>query len=356
LTDIGGNFSTKKVWNLFSNGPTSSRGSGFGWYYTGPEHACDPFSLMNDALNAVAFSSESTLAQKGTKAVAQSLPTNPVVGGATFLGELKAGLPKLIGKELFKTGGKDLRKYGSEYLNVEFGWKPMVSDLMKFGKSVIESDKTIQQLHRDSGKNIHRKFTFPDEVTTSEYQLAHKVSWTPAGSLYAYCYKNPGGINATVNVNTVTRTWFSGCFTYHMDLGSSDTAKISQFAAKMRKLYGLEITPEVVWQLAPWSWAVDWEGSIGDGLHNISRFANDGLVMRYGYIMQEKSCDITYTLPGGGRLDDSPNADLIMRASAVSKIRRRATPFGFGFDMNALTGRQSAILGALGISRGPRHL
>jgi hypothetical protein len=103
---------------------------------------------------------------------------------------------------------------------------------------------------------------------------------------------------------------------------------------------------------------VDWEGNIGDVLHNVSRFAMDGLVMRYGYIMQQKEAVRTYTLVGGGIRDESgqyPYRTLSMTLGATSKVRRAATPFGFGFDMTALTGRQSAIIGALGISKAPKR-
>lgn len=356
-TDLGGDFTTTKVTRLDVSDLGSYRGSGFGYEYRGQEFAISPWSAISDALASVVPSSDQTLMGLGTKAIARSLPTNPVVSGATFLGELKSGLPRLIGKELFKTRLKDYRKVGSEYLNVEFGWKPIVSDLMAFGKATIDSEKIIAQLHRDSGKNIHRKYTFPDEVTYVEGDNINRASAIANGStVYPYCYKSASGATLRITKQVTTKTWFSGCFTYHLNLGTTLTDKVEQTASRMRKLYGLEITPEVAWNLAPWSWAADWEGSIGDGLHNVSRFSQDGLVMRYGYIMQQKTAVVTYTLPFQGRLDTSPETSLTMTITSQSKVRRRATPFGFGFDMKALNGRQLSILGALGISRGPRHL
>jgi hypothetical protein len=139
-------------------------------------------------------------------------------------------------------------------------------------------------------------------------------------------------------------------------MGSSIRDKSDRIAAEARKLAGLELTPAVVWNLAPWSWALDWQGNIGDSLHNMSRFAQDGLVMQYGYIMQSKTAEVTYTLTRGDLNTGLSNTALSHTVIAESKVRRTATPFGFGFDMTALNGRQSAILGALGISRGPRRL
>jgi hypothetical protein len=353
--DIGGDFSTIGIKSVLSSDPSIVTGSGRDYTFTGRQYASDPYSVMNSALSRVQFSSDASLQALGTTAIAKSIPTNPVADAATFIGELKSGLPKLVGRELFKTKLKDYRKVGSEYLNVEFGWKPLISDLQKFGKAAIESEKIINQLHRDSGKDVHRRYTFPDEVSETVSSGNARLAWCGT-SVYPYCFYTATGVKSTTVISTKVETWFSGCFTYHVNLGTTLPDRIARHAAEARKLSGLELTPEVVWNLAPWSWAVDWEGNIGDVLHNVSRFSQDGLVMRYGYIMQQKTCKIDITLGGGGRLNDGPRSDLTLSVIAQSKIRRRATPFGFGFDMKALSGRQSAILGALGISRGPRHL
>lgn len=359
LTDVGGNFSTIKIKSFdTTNCGIVKSVTRFGHTYQGDQLPLGSTSIMNNALSRVQFTSDLSLNVKGTKAIAQSIPTNPVFDAGTFLGELHEGLPKLVGKELWKSKLKDYRKVGSEYLNVQFGWLPLVSDLQKFGTAVTQSDKILKQLERDSGKNIHRKFTFPDEVVT-ESGFSNNIAAACGVSVYPYCYVNTGGGRLDWVAETTTKTWFSGCFTYHVDLGDNLRSRMARGVAEARKLYGLELTPETVWNLAPWSWAIDWEGSFGDVLHNVARFSQDGLVMRYGYIMQEKTCKMTYTLSKAGSIQEVSNPTgkiLTAKCVAQSKVRRRASPFGFGFDMTALTGRQSAILGALGISRGPRHL
>jgi hypothetical protein len=354
-TDVGGNFTTSKVRSIALLTPGIFNGSRWaGQRYIGPAWPSSPYSAMDYAMSLITPASDFVLMQLGSTAISRCIPTNPVADGATFLGELRQ-LPKVVGKELLKSKFKDYRKVGSEYLNVEFGWKPIISDLKKFGQSVIESEKILEQLHRDSGKNIHRKYTFPDDVVESETVTTGRYCYLPSGIvLPTQLYDGSGTL--TVRTKVTTSTWFSGCFTYHLNLGKTLPERISRSAAEARKLYGLELTPEVVWNLTPWSWALDWEGSIGDVLHNVSRFSQDGLVMRYGYIMQSKTAEVEYTLRRGGPLTGLSNGDLRMTVTSQSKVRRRATPFGFGFDMTALTGRQSAILGALGISRGPRHL
>lgn len=355
-TDCGGDFSTAKILSVRSINSQISNAVYQGYTFSGREFPVQPQSAVNNALAAVAPRSELYYIQKGTTAVARSLPTNPVADAGTFIGELKAGLPRTIGKELFKTKFKDYRKVGSEYLNVEFGWKPLISDLQKFAKAANQSEKIVNQLLRDSGKNIRRSFTFPDEqVVTRTVNNALSVSATGT-TITPNLHYSATGAPLEVVTTTTTRTWFSGCFTYHVNLGNTLPDRISRAAAEARKLYGIELTPETVWNLAPWSWAVDWEGNVGDVLHNVSRFSQDGLVMRYGYLMQETTCKIDYTLGWQGRFKTAQQSNLTFSITSQRKERRRATPFGFGFDMTALSGRQSAILGALGISRGPRHL
>ena len=352
--DLGGNFTTMKVSFAKLEPHSVSSLRRYGYKYDGPEWAYSPYQAIKSGLAAVQPTSDANLMSLGSKAIAQCIPTNPVADAGTFIGELKEGLPKLAGKELFKSKFKDYRKYGSEFLNIEFGWKPLVSDLQKFAEAATQSDKIISQLHKDSGKNVRRRFSFPDEVTSKEQKL---TAYSDVGGVSIYGGLRNGSGTLTISTETVTKTWFSGCFTYHINLGTTLPDRLNRQAAEARKLFGVELTPATVWNLAPWSWAVDWEGNIGDVLHNVSRFSQDGLVMRYGYIMQHKYVRHVYTLKGGGVWSSDPRPlEHTMVVTSESKVRRAATPFGFGFDMTALSGRQSAILGALGISRAPRKV
>jgi len=352
--DLGGDFTTIKVLSVVSSDPGITTGRYGGYAYKGREYAATPGSVCNEALALVQPTSDASLMQLGTKAIANCIPTNPVVDGATAIGELKSGLPKLVGRELFKTKFKDYRKVGSEYLNVEFGWKPLISDLQAAAKSVTESEKILEQLKRDSGRNIRRRFVFPEETSTTEKTISSWASPQNGQATYSRLRYSSGGVPTLVVTEVTTKTWFSGCFTYHLNLGNTLPDRVARQAAEARKLYGLELTPATVWNLAPWSWLADWNGSIGDVLHNVSRFSQDGLVMRYGYIMQSKTAKVSYTMPWNGRFNGSPKSTLTLTVTSQSKVRRRATPFGFGFNMNTLNGRQLSILGALGISRSPR--
>jgi len=120
---------------------------------------------------------------------------------------------------------------------------------------------------------------------------------------------------------------------------------------KARKILGLEITPEVLWELVPWSWAIDWFANVGDLVKNVHNLSSDGLVMRYGYIMEHSMVRDTYIHVGPTGFKDPKVVCEPYTFVTETKLRRRATPFGFGLDLSSLTGQQKSILAALGMSR-----
>jgi len=135
--------------------------------------------------------------------------------------------------------------------------------------------------------------------------------------------------------------------------GYSARSAMARHALEADKLLGLAPTPDVVWNLAPWSWAIDWFSNTGDVLSTVSDYIVDGLVMRYGYIMEHTIVKDTYTHVSVG--GSTPTGLHVAPLTFVTetKIRRRANPFGFGLTFDGLTLRQKAIAAALGIVRWP---
>jgi hypothetical protein len=121
-------------------------------------------------------------------------------------------------------------------------------------------------------------------------------------------------------------------------------------ALEAKKLYGLSLTPETVWNLAPWSWAVDWVSNAGDVISNLSDWATDGLVLRHGYIMEQSFVRDTYEWYGPVNFW-SQVYPAVFTLECRSKLRRRATPFGFGLTFGDFTPRQWAIAIALGLTK-----
>jgi hypothetical protein len=144
--------------------------------------------------------------------------------------------------------------------------------------------------------------------------------------------------------------WFSGAFSYGMPLNSTSRGGMTSLAEKAKKLFGISLTPDVLWELTPWSWAVDWFTNTGDVLSNLSDAVSLGLVMHYGYMMEHTLHSYTYTLDGctheGKSIQLAP-----VTLAVETKKRMHANPFGFGVSWDSLSPFQLSIAAALGISR-----
>jgi hypothetical protein len=296
----------------------------------------------------IAEPSDSAMNADATTAIARCKPDNPAFSVAQEIGELREGIPRGIGLETWKSRTLTAKQAGSEYLNVEFGWKPLVSDIQKAMYAVTHSHEILTQYHHDSGKLIHRRYDYPSTTTTSTGTFGGGTGPNgPAtlGSPYTT------GATATIqkSMSSTTKKWFSGCFIYHVDMGSSNLDRLHRHYQDAQKLLGIGLTPDVVWELTPWSWLADWFTNTGDIMSNIRSFAFDGLVMTYGYIMQETKATNTYTLdiPGWGVDGSSYHGSAVV--SRVSQKRLPGNPFGFGLTKANLSPRQLAILAAVGI-------
>jgi hypothetical protein len=280
----------------------------------------------------------------GTSAIAKVLPTNPSSSLSTALGELKKdGLPSLPGMS-FRDRTDFARSAGNEYLNVEFGWLPLLRDVQDFARAVKNARVLIDQFQRDSDRKIRRRFE-PAELLLDTKTLT--------GGLEVRGNNITG--TGTMTRRDTIRYWFSGAFRYHIPVGDSTYARLLRYESYANRLFDTRITPELLWNLAPWSWAVDWFTNAGDVIRNISRLGPDGLVMQYGYAMRHA---VTTEHTKGRFLKNdtfgSHSGPLELIVTTEYKARVRAHPYGFGITDTSLSARQAAILAALGLTRGQR--
>lgn len=287
----------------------------------------------------------------GTTAIARCQPTSPVANVSTFLGELaRDGVPQ-AGSELLKNRIRSFKDLGSDYLNVEFGWRPFVADIRKFLYAIRDSHKILDQYERDSGKLIRRGYRFP--------LLETPLRTVVRGNTYA----QPPMVPQFWDVSSASlyethaysrQYWFKGAFTYYLTRGDSTFGKMERWAQEADKLLGVKITPDVLWNLAPWSWFADWIFNFGDVISNVTAFSSDKLTMRYGYIMLDASYKQRYNMDGLRFSDHKPRDRVWQEFHTRVKTRQKATPYGFGLNPTLdFTARQWAILGALGMTQGP---
>ena len=296
----------------------------------------------NPYLGPISEPDTTALLGKGTTAIARSLPTNPYEKLADAIAQqIGVALPGIVGHELWRDKALTAKNAGSEYLNVEFGWLPMIGDIRKTAHAIKHQATILRNFQRGSGKKTRRGYHFPPEITTSYEDVTLEMrSWNGGR-------QSPGKLFQKQH----TDTWFNGCFTYYVPEGDSRWEKLARHEAYANKLLGLRITPEILWDATPWTWMADWFGNVGDVLHNLGAFTHDGLVMQYGYIMETKRLHAEFSV------DDVTNEIFARRTiHSVWKKRLRATPYGFSVNLNSLSASQIAILVALGLSKGlPGH-
>lgn len=290
----------------------------------------------------------------GAEAISLIDPTNPNAEAGVALAEVvrerKLPLPGIQGwqrrTELAKAAG-------SEYLNAVFGWLPLVDEIDDFVQSVRDGNTIMENYGNASGTRVHREFSFDDIVSDDTTVISESGAPTVAGGtgLGFGFVATPGKI--TRRTQKLTKRWFSGSFTYHADTENSSFQSALGYGSEAEKLFGISLTPDILWELTPWSWAIDWFSNASNVIHNIGAMELAGLVMDYGYIMEETSTVETYSMTGfsmGGKYAgpvNIPNSGFV----TVTKRRREANPFGFGLSWDGLSPTQLAITAALGILR-----
>lgn len=277
----------------------------------------------------------SEIIAQGTKAIREVSPNNPSFSLPRAIGELKKdGLPSASGTELWREKTNFLKGSSSEYLNLEFGWKPLVSDVRKFASTAVQHNQIMEGYMAGAGTRNRRRFVFPPES---------KVK-SSAGNGFILPATPTRTTKASTMVAEERKSWFSGSFKYTVPVGDTPMSRFQQHSLAAKKLLGVRLTPDTLWELAPWSWAFDWYTNTGDILANVSNLGEDGLAMDYGYMMTSRSSEKTTTWTYG-------NGGGYFRHTTETKRRVAASPYGFASTFDSLSNRQKAICAALGITR-----
>jgi hypothetical protein len=305
-------------------------------YYKGPVFAGGIIG-QSGLLVRPSYPTEQQLKSHGTTMVSRCLPNDPAADTSVTVAEiLREGVPSLIGLQTMRNRTQVARNAGGEYLNIEFGWKPLVSGVRDLAKAVKAHEKIWLEYRKGSDRKTRVGHHLEDVKNTKIFS----GDIGPNPSVW------PRFLRGTLSQSSRSHIWFSGAFKYYVPepVGYSD--KMQYWSSQASKVLGLRLDPEVLWNLAPWSWAVDWFTNTGDLLHNISLLGKDGLVMQYGYAMSEQKVE-NYTSAY------DPVEKFACGLTHVNKICRRvqANPYGFSVDLVSLSARQTAIVAALGLSK-----
>jgi len=317
-------------------------------YYESPQYAyADEIRNTSFPLPTRTDRSETNI--MCAQAIGQIAPNKPKADLATFIGELHEGLPRAY---LLRRNGRSRAlkglNAGDEYLNIEFGWKPLIRDVQSFARSVRNSEEILRDFENGAGKLIRRRFDFPTELEISDEVLSSLAY--PVPNLEPRQYgENPLGQLSKTTTTRVER-WLTAAFMY----GLPPRGTPQNYAAKANHLLGTNLDPAMLWNLAPWSWALDWAGNVGSIAENLSLFNSDALVMPWCYFMERKTTKVLYSWRShSDRVYRTYPGNHLMWQSfeTVMKSRIQGSPFGFGIDWPEFTANQLAILGSLGIAR-----
>jgi hypothetical protein len=297
--------------------------------------------------------SHSSLDSVGATAISECSPTNPHATVSTGLAEIaREGFRFLPSVRGWQGRARDFLKLGgSSYLAKEFGWDPFIGEIREVSKSISDSGTILSQYSRDSGRDVRRRFDFPAtySIQTKEYTSINEPN---IGGGTTNLFRDPFRQEPKLirTVETVDRQWFSGCFTYAAADKSTAYRRLTGAGSQADILLGTSLTPDVLWELTPWSWAIDWFSNTGDVINNITNFGQYGLVMRYGYMMHETVAKYTYRMDGPALYgQESPPPPAVV--TITTKRRAQANPFGFGVGWEGLSPTQLAITAAVGITR-----
>lgn len=302
------------------------------------------------------FPSDADLNALGATAWQKFKPGKPISSSDQAVLELsKDGIPSIPGKQfllaLKRAQGSLLKALSGEYLNIEFGYEPLINDLRNIYKAQRILEKRLFQLRRDNGEPVRRRGSLP--VTINKYYDVTTAGNFARPSNTAEFYGPAADPRNFKRIVGVTRSYvtFSARFRYWIpDVGTNQWTDRTK-----RVLFGVNPTLALLYEVMPWSWLIDWFTNLGHVIDNMAVNAAENLVADYAYIMKEVDRRVYYETsvllqnPENGYTQFVAND--VSVAGASFKLRDSANPYGFGFTFDALSWRQMAILTALGLSR-----
>lgn len=348
----GGSFYTVDVRYVVPNAHVNIVHPYNGLTYSGSMYTPPLIADVSDSgIDVIRSKDTSDLDSAGATAISAISPTNPNVNIAQQVGELhQDGIKRsLPGVATWQNRTKIAKAAGSEYLSAVFGWIPLTDEMTNLAHTVRNADDYISQYNSGAGKNTRREFTYPVETTTSTSNKIQRPGLAGM-SLSSEWFDEDVVPRLTEVRESTSRKWFVGAFTYATPPQGDTYGEVKNAAARANVLYGTTLTPDVVWELTPWSWAIDWFSNVGDVVNNFTNMAINGLVMRYGYMMEEQTIKVTRTIDHCGYKTIADRSAPTSVTVMSSKVRRPANPFGFGLSWDGLSPSQLLIAAALGIT------
>jgi len=209
----------------------------------------DDLSLVNSLLEFRDIKSLARRVKATAGAIVKALSYIGKTSSATF-----AALARLI-----KGGRSAHRDAANLYLEVQFGWKPLYSDVMAIIKSLRELNKRIKRELSNQYKlrRRHYKISF---VLEPEQQVLSGVLFKTYADGYPFY----------MGYRTRVRTKAQAVFHVEVEYQYYYPEMVQQHAALLGLLdsLGVNLNPKIVWNAIPFSFVVDWVVNVSSFLDN----------------------------------------------------------------------------------------
>lgn len=348
-----------------NGGTLSGRGtfSGFNWTsYT------DVSSLLTATGSSLALSGqEKTKLQSDL--ISRLNPYRNEMAGLTAIGEIVlGGMPNAFWRlDNFRRNVST--SMGNLDLNLRFGWAPLAADIKELLWACLRLDqmlvaknarrrrrfklKTVDYV-KDTGLSVNEgRVSFPTNVGThsgSNYGVSSlgKILLSSTNPGYdvplSFSVRYQKGVrfcHQEISIN----------FTANYSNGVKSNPTMNGYVDRALEFLGLELTPDVVYNLTPWTWMLDWFTNLGSLVNYTSNFGLSNNVLNYAYFTQH------ITTQRGAFLWSPPISTVarkgatMIREETTEVVREQASPLGFGASWPTLTQSQLDILTAFGITR-----
>jgi hypothetical protein len=281
-------------------------------------------------------------------------PTHQIAQiGETIASLLRGDIPHILRKieDLAKRfdWSAAAKTGGGEYLNVVFGWTPLIRDF----ENAIKVLTSVDYLLYGTSYRRHRTIKWDTKITReTPGSTSTRSNYSPQG---------PASVGLGQSMPEIQRI-----MSYDVKLsarlvpiarpGLGANSFIDQATEKLQQL-GLWY-PALGWDLLPYSWLLDWVTNLGSSINNALTYGSEPGMVKTDYAWAT-SCARVITHLNFGRegwlYQSGTEASYRGHPKTVSTVKTRfqANPFGFGLDLSSLTGGQIAILVALGLAKKP---
>lgn len=281
----------------------------------------------------------------------------------TILELLRGDIPSLLKNfQKMMAGMQSIRKtLGSDYLNIAFGWTPLIQEYANIIKVGMTLERAIyyesyRRKRAWEGPSL-RQSDLITNVSLNSSSLVYGQSTLPEQGDFVPPSGGYGAVYSATSVRVVHEDYrFTSKYT-GLAKAPRRAESFSEIALEVITRMGLVDDPTLLWELTPWSWLVDWFSTMGSSIANASIYSpsKGKYDVDYAYLTTKYSDSTTGSLLRlNSGLAAQSKISVLQPTSfvgSVTKWRDRATPFGFGTQLGSITASQFAILVALGFAK-----